>query len=403
MRVLELARVLAGPWAGQLLADFGADVIKVEREGVGDETRAWGPPFVSAADGGHLDAAYFHAANRGKRSIALDLASETGRETVRALAASADVLIENFKVGDLRKFGLAPGDLAKSFPHLIVCSVTGFGQTGPYAHRAGYDFVVQGMGGFMSLTGEPDGTPQKAGIAYADLFTGVYAVSAILAALHAREATGRGAHIDMSLLDTQIGVLANQALNYFVTGRDPARAGNAHVNLVPYQVFHASDGWIVIAVGNDGQFAKLCGVLGASELAADARFATNPARVRNREILEPLLAANVASRQRDALLMALEAVGVPAGPVNTLSQAFDDPQVEHRQMRLSLPNDLAADGTVPGLRNPVMLNGKPCIAQGASPALGAHNPSVLAALAAGMDPWRQERWREPGRAPAPPG
>ncbi len=380
--------MLAGPWAGQLLADLGATIIKVEREGAGDETRAWGPPFIEAADGGNLSAAYYHAANRGKRSIALDLATHSGQETVRRLARDADIVLENFKVGDLRKFGLDHATLAAENPRLITCSITGFGQTGPYAQRAGYDFVVQAIGGFMSLNGEPEGEPLKAGIAYADIFTGIYATVAILAALHERDRTGQGAHIDMSLLDTQVAVLANQALNFFATGRNPARVGNAHVNLVPYQTFRAQDGHIVIAVGNDGQFAKLCAVLGAGDLATDPEYATNPARVRHREALIPRLAARIETYPRDRLLAALERAGVPAGPVNSLTQTFDDPQVQHRQLRLDLPNPAAVAGTVPGLRAPILIDGQPCAAMTPSPALGEQTAPILAALAAGRDPWQ---------------
>jgi crotonobetainyl-CoA:carnitine CoA-transferase CaiB-like acyl-CoA transferase len=372
IKVLELARVLAGPWAGQLLADLGAQVIKVERAGVGDETRAWGPPFLTSADGENLDSAYFHSANRGKRSIEIDFSSAEGRAQVRRLAAGADILIENFKVGDLQKFGLDYMSLQKLNPRLIYCSVTGFGQTGPYAHRAGYDFVVQGMGGFMSITGAAEGEPQKAGVAIADLFTGVYGVTGILAALHARHSTGRGAHIDMSLLDVQLGVLANQALNYFASGQTPPRMGNAHVNLVPYQVFAVADGHVVIAVGNDGQFAKLCAALGQPALAEDARFRSNPDRVRNRDVLVPILAGILAENPRDALLDRLEQANVPAGPVNNVAQAFDDPQVKHRGVRI------AVDG-VPGIRAPMLIDGAPCIATRKSPGRGEHTADILQA------------------------
>ena len=363
LRVLELARVLAGPWAGQLMADLGADVIKIERTGMGDETRHWGPPFIGDT------AAYYHATNRGKRGLALDFKSESDRAQVRALAAESDVLLENFKVGDLAKFGLDHAALSRDNPRLITCSITGFGQTGPYAHRAGYDFVVQAMSGFMSITGEAGGPPQKAGVAYADLFTGVYSVVAILAAVHERARTGRGAHIDMALLDTQIAVLANQAMNYFVTGRSPARQGNTHPNLVPYQVFAAADGDMVIAVGNDGQFAKLCQVLGTG-FAGDPRFSTNPARVQNRQTLVPLLAALIAAQPRAALLDALEAAGVPAGPVNSMAEAFADLHVQHRQLRLDL------EGGIPGLRSPIMMDGKPCAALSPSPPLDATQPEA---------------------------
>ncbi len=371
IKVLELARVLAGPWAGQMLADLGAQVIKVERAGVGDETRAWGPPFLTGPDGENLDSAYFHSTNRGKRSVAIDFNTAAGRDAVLHLAAGADILIENFKVGDLQKFGLDYMSLQQLNPGLIYCSVTGFGQTGPYAHRPGYDFVVQGMSGFMGITGAADGEPQKAGVAYADLFTGTYGVVGILAALHARATTGRGTHIDMSLLDVQVSALANQALNYFASGQSPPRMGNAHVNLVPYQVFQVADGFIVIAVGNDGQFARLCGALGDTGLASDARFRTNPDRVRNREVLIPLLSTRLAPFHRADALGRLEAAGVPAGPVNSVAEAFDDAQVVHRGVRIDV------DG-VPGLRLPILFNGAPCVADRRSPALGQDSEAILA-------------------------
>src|SRR5580704_9037841 len=312
-RVLELARILAGPWAGQILADLGADVVKVERRGAGDDTRAWGPPFVTATDGGHLGAAYFHCTNRGKRSIELDFESEDGRRIVRKLAARSDILIENFKVGGLAKFGLDYASLAEVNPRLIYCSVTGFGQTGPYAARAGYDLMAQGMGGFMSLTGAPDGEPTRACVPIADIFTGVYSAVGILAALAERERTGRGRHVDTALVDAQIGVLGNQGLNYLVSGMLPARIGNAHPNIVPYQVFPASDGYVIIACGNDGQFAKLCGVLGEPGLAQEASYKTNADRVMNRAKLVAHLSRLTGARPRAEILGKLEAVNVPAG------------------------------------------------------------------------------------------
>jgi crotonobetainyl-CoA:carnitine CoA-transferase CaiB-like acyl-CoA transferase len=370
IKVLELARVLAGPWAGQMLADLGADVIKVERAGQGDETRAWAPPYLTDAKGRNRGSAYFHSTNRGKRSIEIDFTNAEGREAVRRLAAGADILIENFKVGDLRKFGLDYPSLKTLNPGLIYCSVTGFGQTGPYAHRPGYDFVGQGMSGFMGITGEPHGEPQKAGIAYADLFTGTYGVVGILAALHARATTGQGAHIDMSLLDVQVGVLGNQALNYFATGQTPPRMGNAHVNLVPYQAFPMAEGYIVIAAGNDGQFARLCGALGQPDLAEDPRFRTNPDRVRNREVLIPLLIACLASLSRETLLHRLEAVGVPAGPVNSVADAINDEQIRHREMRIDV------DG-VPGIRLPILLDGQALISPDPSPELGQDTETIL--------------------------
>jgi crotonobetainyl-CoA:carnitine CoA-transferase CaiB-like acyl-CoA transferase len=366
LRVLELARILAGPWCGQLLADLGADVIKVERPGEGDDTRHWGPPFVTAADGSDLSAAYYHACNRGKRSVAIDIATPEGQARVRALAAKADVVIENYKVGGLAKYGLDAAALRARNPRLIVCSITGFGQTGPYAHRAGYDFIVQGMGGIMSLTGEPDGAPQKSGVAIADLFTGVYSAVAILAALQQRAQTGRGAHLDMALLDTQVGVLGNQALNWMASGTVPQRMGNGHANLTPYQSFPTSDGDLIVAVGNDRQFAKLCAVLGTPALAEDARFATNPNRVRNRPALLPLIVAETVKWDSAALLAELEAAGVPVGPVNRVAQVFADPQVIARGMQISV------DGLA-GLAAPITIDGARVVADRASPRLGEHS------------------------------
>jgi crotonobetainyl-CoA:carnitine CoA-transferase CaiB-like acyl-CoA transferase len=362
LKVIELARILAGPWAGQLLADLGADVVKVERPEVGDDTRHWGPPF--AADGA---AAYFHACNRGKKSVALDLEREA--EQVRALAAQADVLIENFKVGGLARYGLDYASLKALNPGLVYCSITGFGQTGPYASRAGYDFIIQGMGGAMSLTGEPNGEPQKAGIAYADLFTGLYSTVAILAALRERDRTGIGAHIDMALLDTQVGVLANQALNWMVSGKVPHRMGNGHANLVPYQAFHVSDGEVIVAVGNDRQFVRLCEILGLPELAADERFRTNPARVVNRAELIPMLEQAMSSRGRQELSDALEAAGIPAGPINDVDAVFADPQVAERGLKL--------EGEIPGLACPIVIDGERQVSGRPSPMLDGDRDEVL--------------------------
>ena len=314
VRVLELARILAGPWAGQILADLGADVVKVERKGTGDDTRGWGPPFVEGADGGHLGAAYFHATNRGKRSIELDFESEDGRRIVRKLAARSDVLIENFKVGGLAKFGLDYAGLREECPRLIYCSVTGFGQTGPYAARAGYDLMAQGMGGIMDLTGAPDGEPQRAGVPVADIFTGIYSVVGILAALHERARTGRGCLVDTALVDSQVGVLANQALNYLVSGQVPKRIGNAHPNIVPYQVFPVADGHIIIATGNDNQFAKLCAVLGEPEIAEQANYRVNSDRLKHREELIAHLSALTRRWSHADLLAKLE---IGAGPGGT--------------------------------------------------------------------------------------
>ena len=367
LRILELARVLAGPWAGQLLADLGAEVIKVERPDGGDDTRHWGPPFFAAADGTNLGAAYFHSCNRGKRSMAIDIATAAGQTRVRALAAEADVVIENYKVGGLAKYGLDAASLRALNPRLIYCSITGFGQTGPYADRAGYDFIVQGLGGIMSVTGEPDGAPQKSGVAYADLFTGIYAVVAILAGLERRHATGFGAEIDMALLDTQVGVLGNQALNWMASGIVPRRMGNGHANLVPYQSFPTADGDLIIAVGNDRQFARLCVILGVPELACDPRFEANAGRVTHRaELLERLIEQTL--RQTSAALCAnLEAAGIPFGPVNRIDQVFADPQVVARGMRIETRGD-----ALPGLATPIVIDGVRVGSAFGAPRLGAH-------------------------------
>jgi crotonobetainyl-CoA:carnitine CoA-transferase CaiB-like acyl-CoA transferase len=377
LRVLELARILAGPWAGQILADLGADVIKVERKGTGDDTRGWGPPFVAAADGGHLGAAYFHATNRGKRSIELDFESEDGRRIVRKLAGRSDVLIENFKVGGLAKFGLDYKSLAAENARLIYCSVTGFGQDGPDAQRPGYDLMAQGIGGFMDITGTPDGEPMRGGVPVSDIFTGVYSVVGILAALAQRERTGRGCYVDTALVDSTVGVLANQALNYLVSGAVPKRIGNAHPNIVPYQVFPVADGHIIIATGNDNQFAKLCGVLGEPKIAAEAAYRSNADRLANRAELIGKLSVLTRRMSRADLLAKLEGVGVPAGPINTLEQVFAEPQVKHRGMRLARPSAAAKDGTIPGVRTPIMIDGEPMAAEHPSPRLGEHTDDIL--------------------------
>ncbi len=380
VRVLELARILAGPWSGQLLADLGADVIKVERPVEGDDTRHWGPPFLTDAQGGSLDAAYFHATNRGKRSIAIDLASPEGQAEIQKLAARSDVVIENFKVGALARYGLDHVGLSAVNPRIITCSITGFGQTGPYASRAGYDFIVQAMGGAMSLTGEPDGAPQKAGVAYADIFTGLYATVAILAALRRRDETGQGAHIDMALLDSQVGVLANQALNFMASGVAPHRMGNAHPNLVPYQNFRTADGDIIVAVGNDRQFAKFCAILGLDGLAADERFRTNAGRVTNRAALIPRLSEAIAVWTRDALAQRLEAEGVPGGPINPLDAVFADPQVAARGMAIASPGP---DGPLPGLASPIVIDGERQNAHRAAPRLDADGAAIRRELEGG--------------------
>jgi glutaryl-CoA transferase len=383
LRVLELARILAGPWAGQILADLGADVVKVERKGTGDDTRGWGPPFVEATDGGHLGAAYFHATNRGKRSIEVDFESEDGRRIVRKLAARSDVLIENFKVGGLAKFGLDYASLAKDCPRLIYCSVTGFGQTGPYAARAGYDLMAQGIGGIMDLTGDPDGEPQRTGVPVADIFTGVYSAVGILAALAQREKTGRGCMVDTALVDSQVGVLANQALNYLVSGKVPKRIGNAHPNIVPYQVFPVADGHIIIATGNDNQFAKLCAVLGEPGIAQEPRYLANSDRLQHREELIARLTALTLKWKRNDLLEKLEAVQVPAGPINPLDQVFTDPQVVHRGMRIDRPSAKAKAGSIPGVRTPITIGGEPMAAEHPAPRLGEHTAEILREIGEG--------------------
>jgi crotonobetainyl-CoA:carnitine CoA-transferase CaiB-like acyl-CoA transferase len=377
IRVLELARILAGPWAGQILADLGADVIKVERKGAGDDTRGWGPPFIEAAEGGNLGAAYFHATNRGKRSIELDFETEEGRAIVRKLAARSDILIENFKVGGLAKFGLDYASLSAINPRLIYCSVTGFGQNGPYAPRAGYDLMAQGMGGIMGITGFADGEPTRIGIPVVDIFTGVYSAVGVLAALAQREKSGRGCLVDTSLLDSQVGVLANQALNYLASGEPPQRIGNAHPNVVPYQVFATADGHVIIAVGNDRQFAKLCAVIGDPSLAENPAYKTNSDRLNNRPALIARLSELIGRFSRDDLLARLEEVQVPSGPINMLDQVFNDPQVRHRGMQLDLPSAAAKGGSIPGVRTPIILDDAPMASPKPAPRLGEHTAEVL--------------------------
>lgn len=377
LRVLELARVLAGPWAGQILADLGADVIKVERPDTGDDTRPWGPPNVQGPNGENLGSAYYHSTNRGKRSIAIDFESEKGRRAIEKLAARSDILIENFKTGGLKKYGLDYEALSKVNPRLIYCSITGFGQTGPYSHRAGYDLIIQGMGGIMSITGEAQGEPMRMGVAFADVFTGVYSAVAILAALAQREKSGHGSHIDMALLDTQVGVLANQALFYLVSGKVPQRLGNAHATVVPYQVFPASDGHLIIAVGNDSQFRKFCEMLGVPELGTDPRYRGNGDRVVNRATLIPQLSALTAKHTRSHLLEKLESLGVPAGPINDLGEVFADPQVVARGMRIDRASAAAKTGSIPGVRTPIVIDGEPAAASRPSPLLGEHTDEIL--------------------------
>ena len=380
VRVLDLSRVLAGPWCTQTLADLGADVIKIERPGSGDDTRAWGPPYLKDADGRDTtEAAYFLGANRNKRSLAVDLATREGQAIVRKLAGQVDVLVENFKVGDLARYGLDAQSLLAEHPGLVICSITGFGQTGPYADRAGYDYAVQGMGGLMSVTGErddlPGGGPQKVGVAVADLFTGMYATVAILAALRHRDATGQGQLIDMALLDTQLAMLANLGSNYLCSGKVPGRMGNAHQNIVPYQVFEASDGHLILAVGNDRQFAKFCDVAGRPEWAADARFATNAERVRHRAALVPLLEEAIRQRPRNDWLAALEAAKVPCGSINDIGEALADPHAQSRGAVVGMPHPLTPDLRL--VASPMKLSATPVQYRHAPPLLGQHSDDLL--------------------------
>jgi crotonobetainyl-CoA:carnitine CoA-transferase CaiB-like acyl-CoA transferase len=367
IRVIELARILAGPWAGQTLADLGADVIKVEAP-EGDDTRRWGPPFIES--GGERTAAYFHATNRGKRSITCDFRTPEGQETVRRLVADADVVIENFKVGGLAKYGLDWPALRKVNPRLIYCSITGFGQDGPYAHRAGYDFIIQGMSGMMSVTGPADGQPQKVGVAVTDVFTGVYAATAILAALVQRGRTGEGQQIDMALLDVATSVMANQAMNYLASGKAPGLMGNAHPNLAPYAVFDCADGWLILATGNDAQYQRLCRILGLEDMANDPAYLTNADRVANRAAMTDRITAATRRWAKADLLAACEAVGVPAGPINDMAEVFADPQVIARGMQI------APEG-LPGVRSPMLFSGADLALDRPAPQLGQHQDEVL--------------------------
>ena len=397
LRVLDLSRVLAGPWASQVLADLGAEVIKVERPGSGDDTRGWGPPYLRDRAGRETsESAYFLSANRGKKSVTIDIARPEGQALVRRLAGVSDVLLENFKVGTMARLGLGYQELARVNPRLVYCSISGFGQTGPYRERAGYDFLVQGMGGLMSITGEPDdvpgGGPVKVGVAIADILTGMYAATAVLAALAHRERTGLGQQVDLGLLDVQVAMLANQAMNHLVSGRPPGRLGNAHPNIVPYQAFRTGQGHLVLAVGNDGQFARFCEVAGRPELARDERFATNAGRVRHRAELVPLIESILAGRPAAEWIEALERAGVPCGPINDLAQVFADPQVRHRGMRIEVPHPLA--GAVPLVASPIRLSGAPPPPAAPPPLLGEHTQEVLLGL--GLDGAEIASLREKG-------
>lgn len=378
VKVLDISRVLAGPWCGQMLADMGADVIKVERPGNGDDTRHWGPPWLAGTE----ESAYYLCANRGKRSVTVDMAKPEGQAVIKQLVAQSDVLLENFKVGGLERYGLDYASLKALNPKLIYCSITGFGQESPYAHRAGYDFMIQAMGGIMSLTGKPDdepgGGPMKSGVAFTDIFTGLYAANAVLAALYQRRDSGVGCHIDMALMDVQVGVLANQALNYLTSGTVPQRLGNAHPNIVPYQTVVTQDGHMIVAVGNDEQFKRFCAVLSLPALADDPNFATNGARVNHRALLMPQLEAALVKRSTDEWLAAFEQVGVPCGPINTLDRVFDDPHVKARKLVQTLPHPQA--GQVNLVANPIRINGAQMNATMAPPYLGQHTENVLEEL-----------------------
>ena len=374
LRVLDLTRVLAGPWATQTLADFGADVIKIEKPGEGDDTRGWGPPFLANPDGTRGDAAYFQSANRGKQSVCIDMATTKGQALLHKLAAQSDIIIENFKVGGLKKYGLDYDSLKTANPRLIYCSITGFGQTGPFANRAGYDFMIQGMAGVMSITGEPDGEPMKMGVAFSDIFAGLHAVIGITSALYHREKTGNGQHIDISLLDSQVAVLANQALNYLVGGKVPQRLGNAHPNIVPYQTFETMDGHIIMAVGSDRQYTEYCRILNAMHLTAEP-YATNRGRVENRATLIPLLQPYMKTRTTADWITAFEAAAVPCGPIHTIDQVFDNEQLKSRGMQLSLQR---GDGlNVPSVANPIVFSETAITYKSPSPTLGNATRQVL--------------------------
>lgn len=378
VRVLDLSRILAGPMCTQVLGDLGADIIKIERPGEGDDTRKWGPPFLRDEHGHDTaESAYYLATNRNKRSVAIDLSTARGQRLVRQLAEQSDVLIENYKVGALARFGLGYAQLRETHPRLVYCSITGFGQDGPYAARTGYDFLAQGMGGIMSVTGARDGEPMKVGVGITDVMTGMYAAVSILAALRHRDATGRGQHVDLALLDTQVAWLINAGQYYLTSGEVPQRLGNGHPNIVPYEVFPASDGYFILAVGNDAQFRKFCAYAEASELADDPRFATNASRVRNREVLVPMLKQTTARRSVAEWIEAMERLQVPCGPVNGIDQVFADPQVEHRGMRVRIDYPGSTAGTVDLIGSPIHLSETPVCYHRAPPRLGQHTDEIL--------------------------
>ncbi len=398
IRVLDLSRVLAGPWASQTLADLGAEVIKIERPGNGDDTRGWGPPYARDEAGNDTsEAAYYLSANRGKKSLTIDMTTPEGQKIIRDLAAQSDVVLENFKVGGLAKYGLDYASLKAVNDRLVYCSITGFGQDGPYAKRAGYDFMIQAMGGLMSLTGAPDhepgGQPMKVGVAVADIFTGLYATIGILAALRHRDATGEGQYIDLALLDVQTAILANQAMNYLTTGTAPGRLGNAHPNIVPYEAFPTADGYIILAVGNDSQFASFCKVAGLEDASADPRFATNRARVAHRTDLVPMVRQAMVQKTTDDWIAILEKANVPCGPINTLDRVFENPQVKHRGTVKYLDHPIA--GKVPTVANPLKLSQTPICDETAPPLLGQHSEAILRDIG-GLDDAQIARLRAAG-------
>ncbi len=396
IRVLDLTRILAGPTCTQLLGDLGCDILKIERPGAGDDTRKWGPPYLEGTDGEPTDeSAYYLACNRNKRSVAIDIARAEGQELIRRLLGKCDVLVHNFKTGTLGRYGLGYDDLKAAFPGLVYCSVSGFGQTGPYKERAGYDYLAQGYGGIMSITGAPDGEPMKVGIGIADIMCGMYASSAILAALHHQRRTGEGQHLDLALLDTQIAWLANEGTNYLISGKVPQRLGNQHPNIVPYKLFEAADGPVVLAAGNDRQYQRFCTFAGVPELADDARFRTNSLRLHNRDALYELLDPVFRAKTKTEWVDGLTALGVPCGPVNNIEEVFEDPQVQHRGMRIEMPHPTSATGTVPLLGNPIKMSATPPAYDKPPPVLGQHTAEVLEELLA-LDAPELTRLREAG-------
>ena len=396
IRVFDLTRILAGPTCTQLLGDLGCDVLKIEKPGAGDDTRKWGPPYVAGKDGLPThESAYYLAANRNKRSVAIDIARPEGQALARRLLGTCDVLVQNFKVGALARYGLDWDSLKTDFPGLVYCSITGFGQTGPYKDRAGYDYLAQGYGGIMSITGAPDGEPMKVGVGIADIMCGMYASSAILAALHHKARTGEGQHLDLALLDTQVAWLANEGTNYLLSGRVPKRLGNEHPNIVPYKLFQAKDGPVVLAAGNDAQFQRFCRFAGLEGLAHDPRFLTNSLRIEHRDDLYALLVPIFATRTKAEWVDGLTALGVPCGPVNAIDEVFEDAQVRHRQMRIDMPHPLAECGTVALLGNPIKMSATPPAYDRAPPHLGQHTTEVLEELLA-LDPAELDRLRDAG-------